>query len=667
MALRERLKEEAKEVQSKKLDVQRSVAEREALEGRINTKNLFLRTWVSYFLSLFIKDRGTIPSNIGMSVHVLSNMYITKDYLSTLIEVDEWGNNVPMFVIGEIEDMLRRRGNGAKVAWSFLNGYYKVDKKNDGLEERVRMWENSLKPDSNYSRRDRERAARQLYTVSLHDQGKTLMSTKTVLHVHGSSSSELDDALILIKDELARMGVTYETKTYKILDALKDCAIMSTQTHKSGMTVMTNAHIAQMIPNFGGENDKEGVMIGINKLANVPYRIDFSKITIARNMYIVAPSGVGKTVLAVNIMQSAVEQGHKLLVMDIKGNEYYELVNSLDGVVVSLRTTSKNYINSWALHAEDVDMNNIAMVENYFKERLAFTKLQIMTLSGITQREAYLDFESLLDEFIRDYYMNLGITQDNVKSWKKSETLTPFHMWAAFEQYYPGKMKQYKIATSTITTLRMFFTREGTKSYLFTTDLDYSSIIHAPAVSFDFGLLSSGTGDGAIDMDILKLKFVYMQKINRDYTSNNYAQGIRTLKVLEESQIVSDDLMHIYAKEYTLGRSQMQDTLLIGNSVAALQNAVAAKPILESTTCLFVSKLKKDALDFLVAQFGLQYYRPLLTLPGSESQYNNCFAVINNMQDHGMPAVVRVEIPKNEKGEFLRYKVNTPSKEVIYE
>lgn len=666
MPLREKLKQEEQANKSKRLDVQRSIAEREMLEDRINTKNLFFRTWVSYFLSLFIKDRGTIPSNIGMSVHVLSNMYITKDYMSTVLEICEWGGYVPMYAIGYITDALRRRGNGAKLSWSFMNGYYKVDKK-DGLEERVKAWERALEPDSSYSRSDRERAARQLYTVELFNQGKTLMSTKVVLHIHGSTSLELDNAIVIVKDELSRMGIIYETKTYNVLAALQESAIMSTQTHKSGMTVMTNSHIAQMVPNFGGENDAEGVMFGINKLANVPYRIDFSKITIARNMYIVAPSGIGKTVIAINIMQSAIEQGYRLLIMDIKGNEYNHLINSINGTIVSLRVTSKTYINSWALHPSDVDINNPAMIENYFKERLSFTKTQIMCLSGITKREAMLEFESLLDEFIRDYYMSLGITQDNVKTWVKSESLTPFHMWAAFEDYYPSKSKLFKVASSTITTLRMFFTKEGTKSYLFTDDMDYTSIIKSPGISFDFGLLSSGTGDENIDMDVLKLKFIYMQKINRDYTSQNYAQGVRTLKCLEESQIVSDDLMHIYAKEYTLGRSQMQDTLLIGNSVSALKNAASAQPLLESTTCLIVSKLKKDALDFLIEQFGLESYRPLLNLPGSEPQYNNCFAVINNMQDHGMPGLVRVEIPKKEDGEFVKYKVNTPNKEALYE
>lgn len=665
MALRDKLKQEAESSQSKKLDVQRSRQEREMLEQSINTKHLFFRTWVSYFLSMFIKDRGTIPTNIGTSLQVLSNMYITKDYLSVCFEILEFGSYVPMFVVGRITDTLRKRGCGAKVSWSFINNGYHINAK-DGLDERVAHWEKIVDPANGNSRVARERSARQLYTVDLFKQQKTLMKSKVMVHIHGRTLNELDTAQLIVFNELASMGCTYETKTYKILDTLKKTAMISTSWAKGGGVILTNAHIAQMVPNFGGENDKHGVLIGINKLANVPYRIDFSTISIARNMYIVAPSGVGKTVLAVNIIQSAIEQGYKLIIMDIKGNEYKVLVESIGGIIVSLRLNSRTFINSWVLHPEDVEGKSPTAIENYFKDRLQFTKQQIITLSGLTDRLAILDLESLVDEFLQDYYRFMGITPDNVKSWNLSKTLTPFHMWEAFEQYYPEKLKHFNIANSTLVTLRMYFTKNGSKSYVFGEDLNYNEIINAPAVSFDFGLLSSGSSDNSnVDTDILNLKFLYMQRINRDYTSHNYANDCRTFKVLEESQIVTDTVMHIYAKEYTLGRSQKQDTLLIGNSVAALENSITAKPILESTTCLFVSRLAQKPREFLIKQFNLQEYEPLISLPGNDPQYLHCFATINNMQSKGMPGLVKVEIPEGPNGKPVAYKVNVPTKEDI--
>lgn len=665
MALKDKLQQDIEQSKNMTLDVQRTRQERELLENRTNTKNIFFRAWISYFLSMFIKDRGTIPTNIGTSIQVLSNMYITRKYLSTVFEVLEFGGNSPMLLIGKITDTLRKRGCGAKLSWTFMPKVYDVNVK-DGLDQRVAYWEKMSKPDSGESRAMRERYARQIYTYNLWKQGKTLQRYKVLIHIHGSNLSELNIAQDITYKELANMGTTFESKTFKTLDELKKHSMLASPHPKGGNVVLTNSHLAQMVPNFGGENDKQGVMFGINKLANLPYRIDFSKISIARNMYIVAPSGVGKTVLAANIVQSAVEQGSGLLIMDIKGNEYKVLINSIGGITVSLRLNSRTFINSWILHADDVRGKSPTAIENYFKDRLQFSKRQIVILSGLTQRDEVLELESLLDEFLQDYYLYLGITADNINSWDLSKDLTPFHMWNYFEQYVPSKLSKFKISSSTLATLRMYFTPNGTKSYVFGEDMRYNEIIEAPGVCFDFGLLSSGSSDSAdVDADILNLKFLYMQRINRDYTTHNYANDRRTLKVLEESQIVTDTVMHIYAKEYTLGRSQKQDTLLIGNSVAALENSITAKPILESTTCLFVSKLAKTAKDFLIKQFNLQEYEPLISLPGTDPQYEHCFATINNMQAHGMPGLVRVEIPKGPDGRPMAYKVNIPTKEDI--
>lgn len=665
MALKDKLQQDIEQSKNMTLDVQRTRQERELLEQSVNTKHLFFRAWVSYFLSMFIKDRGTIPTNIGTSLQVLSNMYITRKYLSAVFEVIEFGGNSPMLLIGKITDTLRKRGCGAKLSWTFMPKEYDVNVK-DGLEQRVAYWEKMSRPDSGESRGARERYSRQLYTYSLWKQGKTLQRFKVLIHIHGSNLSELNMAQAIVYKELANMGTVYESKTFKTLDEIKKHAMLASPHPKGGSVVLTNSHLAQMVPNFGGENDKTGVMVGINKLANLPYRIDFSKISIARNMYIVAPSGVGKTVLAVNIVQSAIEQGSGLLIMDIKGNEYKVIVDSIGGVTVSLRLNSRTYINSWILHPEDVHGKSPTAIENYFKDRLQFSKRQILILSGLTDRNEVLELESLLDEFLQDYYLYLGITPDNINSWTLSADLTPFHMWAYFEQYVPSKLLKFKVSSSTLATLRMYFTPNGTKSYVFGEDMQYNEIIEAPGVRFDFGLLSSGSSDTAdVDADILNLKFLYMQRINRDYTTHNYANDKRTLKVLEESQIVTDTVMHIYAKEYTLGRSQKQDTLLIGNSVAALESSITAKPILESTTCLFVSRLAKTAREFLIKQFNLQEYEPLISLPGTDPPYEHCFATINNMQSTGMPGLVKVEIPKGPDGKPIAYKVNIPTKEDI--
>ena len=88
----------------------------------------------------------------------------------------------------------------------------------------------------------------------------------------------------------------------------------------------------------------------------------------------------------------------------------------------------------------------------------------------------------------------------------------------------------------------MYFAKDGNKSYIFTKEFNYADILSADTVSFDFGLLSGDT-NGDVNEDLFRLKFLYMSKINSDFVKVQYSKGRRTFKILEESQIVSDDVI----------------------------------------------------------------------------------------------------------------------------
>ena len=57
---------------------------------------LWVKVWISYLLSLFMKDRGKIPDNIGDKIMITNNLYITKLYLSTIIQITELGTYTPV-------------------------------------------------------------------------------------------------------------------------------------------------------------------------------------------------------------------------------------------------------------------------------------------------------------------------------------------------------------------------------------------------------------------------------------------------------------------------------------------------------------------------------------------------------------------------------------------
>lgn len=623
---------------------------------------VWAKMWISYLVSLTMKDRGKIPDNIGDRILITNNMYITKLYMSTIIQVYELGANTPITLVTILNQGLRERGNKAILDITCKNSNYTFDPKKSGLESRIKMWENNLESDI-ITRRMRERSARCLYTVEIAKSGKQLKHTRMYITVRAKDITTLNTAEKIIFDMLGSMGCTYLPAHGSIRQQLEYISMFGGRNEdlKGTVPVMTsNQVLSQIAPNCGSPNDKKGIYVGQNVLNGSPYYIDFSEITVARNMYCVAPSGVGKTVLAINMAQSAYENGSACVFMDIKGNEYTNFINATNGYIVSLRPMSIEYINSFVMHKEDTTQE---YAEAYFKNRVNFSKQQMIILSGVKDRETLLELEELLDEFLDTLYISVGAIPTNMNSWTATENLTPYDVFDRFTRYLtPQKRAQYNIHKSVIGTLRMYMDITGSKSYVFKREFDYAKILASDTVSFDFGILSD-TSMSDIDIDLFRLKFLYMSKLNGDFTTRKYAEGKRTFKVLEESQVVSDDIMKMYVQEYTLRRSQNQDTLLLGNSVQALQDSNVAKPLIENTRGLFVGELTQDARKIVVEQFGLQHLEDHIKVPGSSNRYKNCFVFINNMQKKHLYPIIQVEIEPDGNGRPMRYKVNTPVKE----
>lgn len=624
----------------------------------------WIKMWVNYFVSLTMKDRGKIPDNIGDRVLITNNMYITKLYMTTIVHIYELGPNTPITLMEIINGTLRDRGSKAIVDLTCKNSKYVYDIKNSGLQSRKKMWERNLESPL-ASKRMKERSARCLYTCEVAESGKQLKSTRMYMSIRAKDVLTLNSAEKIVYELLGRMGCTYMPAHSNIKEMMEYTMLFGNRNYdlKGTTPVMTsNVVLSQIIPNCGSFNDKKGEYVGQNILNGTPYLVNLWDITVARNMYVVAPSGVGKTVLAVNLAQSCFEHGSACCFMDIKGNEYTNFINATRGYIVSLRPMSVEYINSWVMRKSDTTSDK---AESYFKSRVGFSKQQMIILSGIRDREALLEFEELLDEFHDSLYTYLGAVSTNINSWYVTETLTPYEVFDRFVQYLtPQKRALYpKINKSVIGTLRMYMSASGSKSYVFKREFDYAKILNADTLSFDFGVLKEQTISD-IDEDLFRLKFLYMTRLKGDFVSRKYADGRRTLMVLEESQIVSPAIMEMYVQVYTLGRSQNMDTLLLGNSVQALQYNKLASALIENTRGLFIGELTLDARKTVIEQFGLQHLEEYIKIPGSSNRYKNCFVFVNNMQKKSLFPIIQVQIPTDpETGKPFAYKVNTPVKE----
>lgn len=634
----------------------------EKLNGNKKERFLWVKMWVSYLISMTMKDRGKIPDNIGDKVLITNNLYITKLYMSTIVHVIELGPNTPETMIGVINKVLRDRGNSCIVDFTFKNRKYHYDPKNSGLQSRIRAWNNTLTSEL-AGPRTKERAARCLYAVQQCEAGVQMKHTRMFVTIRAKDIMTLNAGEKIVYDCLNQMGCTYLPAYGTIKENLEYITLIgnhSTKLKEIAPVMTSNQVLSQLAPNCGSYNDTEGYYLGQEIINGYPFFLDPRFITVARNMYLCAPSGVGKTFFATALAQSAFESGSALCMTDIKGNEYTALINAIGGYIVSLRPTSTEYINSWRMNPNDVDDEH---AETYFKSRVNFSKQQIIILSGIVDKNELIDFEELIDEFHDSVYISLGAIPNNRNSWYVTDQLNPYVIYTMLQEYLtPQKKEQYNLKKSLMGTLRMYMSESGSKSYIFKREFEYSEIIHAPGISFDFGILANDTTND-IDLDLFKLKFLYMSELNGQFVTSNYAKRKRTFKILEESQIVDESVLKMYVREYTLRRSQMQDTLLLGNSVQALMNNTIAQPIIENTRGLFVGELSTDALDILMTQFSLHHLEGYLRLPGSKKELKNSFAFVNNMQDRKLYPILKAVTPEGYGKTIPEYKVTIPVNE----
>lgn len=624
-------------------------------------KEKFLRTrmWFYTFTSMLFNDRGSIPPNIGNNVMITNNLYITKNSLSSIITIPEFSETMPLAWTTDLLSTVKDKVPGATIDFVMKNKRYYIDIHDRGLESRINTWTATVN-NPYTSTRGSKRAARLLHSVDVLSERIKAYHTRTYIIVRASSGLVLGKAIDEVCAYLDSHDCIYKCIKSNIQTHLEYITMISDKTTSKmknvAYTVQTSETLTESLPSVQGMNDVKGTLIGLNKKNYAPYYCDFRSSANAKNIAIEGRSGFGKTLLCGAWLIDFYAQKYGMLIMDIKGNEFSAFTRACGGVSIDLAFSSTSYINTFIWRRKDIgDLDYI----QYTEKMLSLSKDMLMILCSFSDSDDKASCESLIDSFLQSLYSIIGALPENPNTWDRTETLNPFVVFEYLERWmsYEIRQKYGHIASRTLDRLRVYISRSGSNSHMFRTPIVYSDILNSSVITFNFGLIEN---TNITDSVSFKLKFFFTRILSDEYGAYRKKQGLWTVEVLEESQIVDDSIMSMYTKTMTLGRAQNKINILLGNSLSALASNKIAAPILENISIFVLGKLTRTNIDYAIKEFNLKDEdEDALGKIASDPEFEYTFLLINQMQKNATTAWIQAFVPDRVRNGKLFKVVDT--------
>lgn len=609
--------------------------------------------WVYTFASLLFNDRGTIPSNIGNNILITNNVYITKNSLSCLISIPEFSTELPISWTSDLLREVKDKVPGVVVDFVFKNKRYWVDRKDTGLQSRIRTWSATVE-NPNTSARNTERASRLLHSCDIIFERVKTYHTRTYIVVRADTGVKLGRASDEVCTYLDKHHCIYKCIKSNLQMHLEHIAMISDKSQRKmkdiPYTLQTIETLSESLPITQGMNDVKGTLIGLNKRNFAPYYIDFRSSAAAKNIYLGGASGYGKTFLGEAIILDMYAQGYGVLIMDIKGNEFNAFTSATGGIELGLSYNSPMYVNTFVWKQTDAFGDNIG----YADKMMSLSKEMLLIISGMKGDEAETA-GALLDSFLLSMYTNIGALKENPNTWTTTERLNPFVVFEHLERYMSYEMRnKYGItADRLIDRLRVYISRNGSNSHMFREPINYADIFDTSVLTFNFGMIENTNMQDSV---AFKLKFLFMRILSDEYGAYRKRNGLWTVVIMEEVQIVDDDIMALYTKAITLGRAQNKINILLGNSLSALANNKVAAPMLENFSIYIMGRLNESSRNYAIHEFGLSSDdADDLERIAVDPEYEYTFLLVNKMQKRATTALLSTYVPDRvSKGKLFK-------------
>lgn len=608
-------------------------------QKRRSKKERFLRSrmWFSTLLSYIYPDRNSIPSNIGNNIFVGNNQIMTKNSITEIIAITEFSLETPVALTSLLTERVKKSIPGVRLDFVFKTSPYRPDLNASGLESRKRQWARTL-DNPKASKGAKERAARLLHSVDIAESGEQLFKVYTYVYIRATNGVDSRRARELVVNHLTEAKIRYKIINTDIQSSLSFISLLSSKVESKirdiKYSILSSTNIAELMPTTQGLNSKDGVLLGMDVKNKAPYLVDFKSTAQAKNIYVIAPSGKGKTFLCENWNIYAYVVNYNICIMDLKGTEFSTFTKACNGVTLSLRAESTQFVNTFKLRKEK-DINPVV----YFNTRFALSKQQLLIMSQFDDDDK-IEGEALIIEFLKTLYSIHGVSSENPNSWERSQVFNPYYVYNELAKFL--KPKGTRLAKLILERVGVYMSKQGSESHMYANEFSIEEVLEARVLTFDFGLLNSSREPDTV---MFKLKVLFMTILNNEFVRYKKSKGEWTLKILEESQIADDYLLELYTKEVTLRRAQNQVTVVLGNAVSALASNKKAQAMLENFNMFCIGAIDKESQEYLVKKHRLEKHRKTLESIAEGHQYQNTFLFVNKLHGDAISTLIKAYVP----------------------
>ena len=367
--------------------------------------------------------------------------------------------------------------------------------------------------------------------VGIQTDNETLFDTTIIITVYDEPGKAVNRKKV--RTRLREMGFGFSEMFGRQNDAYISSNIADIDRTKISRGIQTSS-IAGCFPFVSNALiDKDGLLIGENKL---PVFVDFFKRDsehVNSNMVIIGKSGSGKSYATKTVLSGLASSNTKIYVLDPE-NEYGTLAENLDGTSLDVASGSYGKINPFHIieSIEDDDNQN-----SYFAHLQFLEQFYKLILPGIN-----MDSLELLNKLTQEMYEKKGINSKTVLSKLKATDYPIFEDLCDFiDEKLEKESDEYnKQCLKVLVNYVSKFRKGGRNSNLWNGYTSFSP--KENFLAFNFQKLLANKNDVTANAQmLLVLKWLENEVIkNRDYNLR-YKTERKIVVVIDEAHVFIDE------------------------------------------------------------------------------------------------------------------------------